>query len=106
MTTPINVDIPHKLGAEEAKRRMQNGMGRLADHLPAGAKVTTGWTGDRMNLGVQMMNQNVTATLDVEEQLVRVEVRVPAALSMFAKPIAALLKSKAGKMLEDKSSKD
>jgi hypothetical protein len=106
MTRPLVVDLPHKLGAEEAKRRMQNGIGGLTDHLPAGAEVSSGWTGNRMNLSVTVMNKRVDASIEARDDLVRVEMLLPAALSFFAKPIEALLKSKGGKMLEDKRKKD
>jgi hypothetical protein len=103
MSRPIVVDLPHNLGAAEAKRRMQNGIGGLTDHLPAGAEVSSGWTGDRMNLSVAVMNKRVDASLEVQDKLVRVEMLLPAALSFFAKPIEALLRRKGGKLLEDKS---
>lgn len=103
MANPIIVDVPHKLGAEEAKRRMQGGLGSLTEHIPGAAEVSSTWTGDRMNLGVKAMNQHITATLDVEEKLVRVQLQLPPALSFFARPVEALLRRKAGQMLEDKS---
>ena len=36
MNKPIKIDLPHQLGAEEAKRRMQGGIGKLKDHIPGG----------------------------------------------------------------------
>ncbi len=59
-----------------------------------------------MNLSVTAMNQQVDAALDVQENVVRVEVRLPPALSFFAKPIEALLRRKGGHLLEDKSGRD
>lgn len=106
MSSPITVDLPHNLGAEEAKRRMQGGIGKLKDHIPGGAaEVRSGWEGDRMNLLVQAMGQEVNAKIDVHETLVRVEVVLPPMLSFFGKQIEGLLKSKGGQMLEDKSKK-
>ena len=40
MSSPIVVDLPHKLGKQEAKRRIQNGIGKLKDHIPGGAEAT------------------------------------------------------------------
>ena len=102
MSRPLVVDLPHNLGAAEAKRRMQNGIGGLTDHLPAGAQVSSGWTGDRMNLSVTVMNKKVDASIEAQDNLVRVEMLLPAALSFFAKPIEALLRRKGGKLLENK----
>ena len=103
MAQPLVVDLPHRLGAEEARRRIAGGIGKLADHLPAGAKVDSDWTGNRLNLRVSAMAQDVTAHIDVLETTVRVELLLPGALSFFGKPIEALLRRKGTEMLEDRS---
>ena len=105
MSSPIKVDLPHKLGAQEAKRRLQNGLGTLKDHIPGGAEVRSSWQDDRMNLQVAAMGQEVRATLDVEESLVRLQVLLPPMLSFLAKPIEALLRRQGAELLEDKSKK-
>jgi hypothetical protein len=103
MSKPVVVDLPHKLGAAEAKRRMQNGMGGLADHIPGGAQVRSEWVGDRLNLGVDAMGSTIAAHIDVHETIVRVEVLLPGILGMFAAPIESLLRRRGGQLLEDKS---
>lgn len=105
MNKPVIVDLPHKLGKEEARRRMQNGIGRLKDHVPGGAaEVETSWTGDRMHLRVQAMGQEVVGHIDVEETLVRLEVSLPPFLSFFASKVEGLMRSRGGELLEDKRS--
>lgn len=106
MAKPIIVDLPHRLGAEEAQRRMAGSIGSLKDHIPGGAQVSSSWSGNRLNLSVIAMGQDVNAVLDVQETLVRVEVVLPGALGFFAKPIEALLRSKGGALLEDKTRRD
>ena len=103
MTSPITVDLPHSLGAEEAKRRIQNGMGGLKDQIPGGAQVSSSWTDNRLHLGVAAMGQDVQADIDVHDAIVRVQLVLPPALGFFAKPIAALLRRKGADLLEDKS---
>ncbi|PSJ38899.1 polyhydroxyalkanoic acid system family protein [Allosphingosinicella deserti] len=103
MASPIIVDLPHSLGAAEAKRRIQNGIGQLTDHLPAGAQVEKNWSGDRMNLKVTALGQDVSASLDVQEKLVRVEVTLPGMLSFFGKQIEGLLRRHGPELLEDRS---
>ncbi len=105
MNKPIVVDLPHRLGAEEAKRRMQGGIGKLTDHIPGGGQVQSSWEGNRMNLRVQAMGQEVSGKLDVEETKVRVELMLPAFFSLFSGKIEGLLKSRGAEMLEDKSKK-
>lgn len=105
MTKPIAIDLPHKLGAEEAKRRMQGGIGKLKNHIPGGGLVQSSWEGNRMNLRVQAMGQLVEGHLDVEETKVRIELMLPAFFSLFSGTIEGLLRSRGSELLEDKSRK-
>jgi hypothetical protein len=103
MTKPMIVDLPHKLGAAEAKRRIAGGMGKLRDHLPGGADVRSGWEGDRMNLHVAAMGQEVGARIDVGETIVRLEIQLPAFLSFFGNKVESLIRRHGTELLEDKS---
>ena len=42
MSHPIEVDLPHNLGKDEARRRIANNIHRLQDHIPGGAQVESG----------------------------------------------------------------
>jgi Putative polyhydroxyalkanoic acid system protein (PHA_gran_rgn) len=106
MSVPITVDLPHRLGAEEAKRRIAANIGGLASRLPAGAQVRSSWRGDRLELGVAAIGQQVEASLDVQEKLVRVTVQLPPALAFFGKAIEAGLRRGGPELLEDRSRKD
>ncbi|TMJ15819.1 MAG: hypothetical protein E6G94_05865 [Alphaproteobacteria bacterium] len=103
MSSPIVVDLPHKLGKQEAKRRIQNGIGKLKDHIPGGAEATSSWDEDRMSLNVRAMGQEIDAKLDVMDAVVRMEVKLPAMLAFFGKQIEAVLRRQGTEMLEDKS---
>jgi len=105
MTTPIQVDLPHKLGAEEAKRRIEGGIGKLKDFIPGAADVRSSWTGDKLGLAVTAMGQEVNAQLDVRETFVRVELVLPPSLAFFGPAIEAALRRKGGVLLEDPSRK-
>ena len=43
MTQPIDVSVPHKLGREEAKRRIAANIGSLQGPIPGGAAEFVGW---------------------------------------------------------------
>lgn len=104
MTSPIIVDLPHNLGAAEAKRRIAGGIGRLEDHIPGGAAdVRSSWEGDRMNLQVTAMGQEVSARIDIRERVVRVEMVLPPVLAFFGRQIEGLLRRQGAELLEDKS---
>ena len=98
----LSVDLPHKLGAAEARRRIEGGTDRIAAHMPSGAKVSHAWSGDRLDLDVAALGQAVTAHIEVRETLVRVSVTLPPALS-FLRPMVELGVRRAGaELLEDK----
>ena len=103
MTQPIEVDLPHKLGKDEARRRIANNIHKLETHIPGGAQVQSGWAGDQLNLDVAAMGQSVTATIDVMETKVHLKVLLPPMLGMFGGLIHAALQSKGGALLEDHS---
>lgn len=106
MTQPIVIDLPHSLGAAEAKSRMQKGVGKLKDYIPGGtAEVESSWAGDRMNLNVRAMGQEVSGHIDVYESHVRLEFSLPAFLAMLGPTIEGLLRSGGAELLEDKNPK-
>jgi putative polyhydroxyalkanoate system protein len=101
MSQPIEVDLPHQLGKDEARRRFANNIHRLEEHIPGKAQVESGWAGDQLNLKVQALGDSVQATIDVEDSKVRVKVLLPGLLGMFAGPIQAALRKKGNVLLED-----
>jgi hypothetical protein len=103
MTQPIEVDLPHKLGKDEARRRIANNIHTLQEHIPGGAQVQSGCAGDQLNLDVAAMGQSVTATIDVMDEKVRLKVLLPPMLGMFAGMIQAGLQTKGSVLLEDHS---
>jgi putative polyhydroxyalkanoate system protein len=103
MSQPIEVDLPHNLGKDEARRRIANNVHRLTDHIPGGAQVESGWSGDQLNLRVQALGDSVQSTIDVEDSKVRVRVLLPGMLGMFSGVIAGALQKKGSVLLEDHS---
>ena len=103
MTQPIEVDLPHRLGKDEARRRIANNVHKLQEHIPGGAQVQSGWTGDQLNLDVAAMGQSVTATIDVLEDKVHLKVLLPPMLGMFSGIIQGALERKGSVLLEDHS---
>jgi hypothetical protein len=101
--TPIAFDLPHSLGQAEARRRIENGVGSLRDHIPGAAEVRSSWSGDQLVLQITAMGQAVDARLDVRESVVHLEMLLPPALAFFARPIELALRRGGEAMLEDKS---
>lgn len=105
MSNPVTVDLPHKLGAEEARRRIERNVDKLTDHIPGGAKVGSRWNGDRLDLDIDAMGQQVAAQIDIQESVVRLTVTLPPALAFFGGMLEPLIRKQGTTMLEDKSKK-
>ncbi|WP_375397934.1 polyhydroxyalkanoic acid system family protein [uncultured Sphingomonas sp.] len=100
MSEPITVDIPHKLGLAEARRRIDAGIGQLAGWFPGGAAVDHHWQGDIMAFTVAALGQRVAGRLDVRDERVIATVDLPPFLALFADRIRAKLAKEAPRLLE------
>ncbi len=101
MSQPIDVGLPHNLGKDEARRRIANNVHKLEEHIPGGARVQSGWTGDQLNLNIAAMGESVNATIDVQDTRVHLKVLLPGMLGMFSGMIQAALQKKGSVLLED-----
>lgn len=100
MSAPVEVDLPHKLGRAEARRRIERGFGKLSGWIPGGQVTRHAWEGDTLHFTVEAMGQRVNAHLDVRDSLVHARLELPAMLGMFAGQIQAALKANGPKLLE------
>ena len=103
MSQPIDVDLPHSLGKDEARRRIANNVHKLEEHIPGGAQVQSGWNGDQLNLNIAAMGESVNATIDVMDSKVHLRVLLPGVLGMFSGIVHAALQKKGSVLLEDHS---
>lgn len=100
MAEPITLDIPHKLGREAARARIEAGSGRIASFIPGGTVTDHRWDGDSFFFTVAAMGQTVATRLDVHEDKVHAVLDLPPFLAMFADRIRAKLQKDAPKLLE------
>ena len=100
MTQPIEVDLPHQLGKDAAKRKIDGGFGKVADFVPGGHVTQHRWAGDTLHFVVEGMGQRVSVALDVAETNVHATFELPAFLSLFSEQIRARLQKEGPKLLE------
>jgi hypothetical protein len=84
MSKPLVVSIPHRLGREEASRRLKAGLTRTALSVPVLKVDEERWEGDRMIFRVRALGQAASGHIDVAEDHVRLEVTLPWLLQRFA----------------------
>ena len=98
----MRVPIPHKLGREEARRRLHARSGELAGMMPGGmADVTVTWPSeDRMNIAVKAMGKLVNAAVEVGDSAVTVELDLPLALKLFEPMVRGAVEANGQKLLK------
>ena len=103
MSAPLVVSIPHRLGREEALRRLKTGLSRAATSIPVLKVDEERWDGDHMFFRVRALGQAASGHLDVGDDHVRIEVTLPWLLQRFAQMAQAVIRER-GKLLLAKRS--
>jgi hypothetical protein len=99
---PLVITIFHRLGREEAKRRLDDGLGHIRGQLAAiVSSLDYTWTGYRLDFSVTAMRQSIDGRIDIEDDIVRVEIRLPLLLQVLANKITGRVRSE-GALLLDK----
>jgi hypothetical protein len=99
MSAPLVVSIPHRLGREEAMRRLKAGLTRAALNIPVLKVDEERWDGDRMIFRVRALGQAAAGHLDVADDHVRLEVTLPWLLQRFAEVAQAAIRSRGSLLL-------
>ena len=103
MSEPLVVVIPHRLGKDEALRRIKDGLGRARAEfgwlLSLEEEV---WSGDRLTFRVTALGQHASGIIDVYEAGVRLEVTLPWLLARFAHAAQRVIGQKGQLMFEKK----
>ncbi|QBR72392.1 hypothetical protein CU048_15120 [Beijerinckiaceae bacterium] len=96
MSNSIVITVPHRLGAEEAKKRIAERIEVLRrDYIDKLAYSEAKWNGDKADLRVVAFGQTATGKLDVMNDSLRIEVQLPWILASLAGKIQGILKSNA-----------
>jgi hypothetical protein len=99
MSTPLVVSIPHRLGREEATRRLKAGLTRAAATMPVLQVEEERWEGDRLFFCVRALGQTASGHLDVADDHARLEVTLPWLLQRFAKAAQIAIKNRGNLLL-------
>jgi hypothetical protein len=103
MSAPLVVSIPHRLGRDEAVRRLKSGLTRAASSVPMLKVDEERWEDDRMIFRVRALGQVAAGHLDVAEDHVRVEVTLPWLLQRFAEVAQVAIRNRGNLLLTKRS---
>jgi Putative polyhydroxyalkanoic acid system protein (PHA_gran_rgn) len=98
---PLILSIPHRLGRQEAKRRVDAGVGRLGPELGAVVGgLDYSWNADTLNFRAAAMWQTITGRIEVLDDAVRVEIDLPWLMRLLGDTITKRVRGRALAMLE------
>lgn len=101
MAKDIYVVLPHSLGRDEARRRVNEVIEKGRGNFAQGAvSATVAWTDYHADVSVGALGQNVMAKVDVEAEEVRIRVALPWLLASLSTKIADRLKKVGGGALQ------
>jgi Putative polyhydroxyalkanoic acid system protein (PHA_gran_rgn) len=103
MSKPLVVSIPHRLGRQEASRRLKAGLTRAALSVPILKVDEERWEDDRMIFRVRALGQAAAGHLDVAEDHVTIEVTLPWLLQRFAEVAQQAIKNRGSLLLTKRS---
>ena len=106
MARPVTVNIPHQLGKDEARRRIDEGFGRMRQQMTAGLggmlTFQERWEGDRLHFEGSGLGQKLTGRLDVRADSVEIQLDLPEMLAAIADLISGRIRQEGQKLLEKK----
>ena len=103
MSGPLVVSIPHRLGRDEALRRLKSGLGSASANFGHVFKVEEqNWAGPHLQYRISALGQVASGSIDVADDYVRLEVFLPWLLAKLAETLQPLIRKEGTLLLEKK----
>jgi hypothetical protein len=103
MSQPLVVSVPHRLGREEALRRLKSGLGQAGatfGHLFSIQEET--WIDNHLQFRISALGQTAGGSIDVADDHVRLELFLPWLLAKFVETLQPLIRKQGTLLLEKK----
>jgi putative polyhydroxyalkanoate system protein len=98
---PLIVLVPHTLGRQEARRRLDGGIWRLQRELRALLRgLDYHWQGDTLNFSASAMWQRITGQIEVLDDAARVEIELPWVMRLLRDTITKRVRRRGVALLE------
>lgn len=103
MSQPLVVSIPHRLGREEAVRRLKAGFARAGSQFAGILTISEQtWNDDRLTFRASALGSEASGTIDVQDDQVIIAVTLPWLLAKIAEKLAPAIRRESVLMLEKK----
>ena len=103
MSQPLVVSVPHRLGKDEALRRLKNGLGKAGanfGHLYSVQEKS--WIENHLQFRISVLGQAASGAIDVADDHVRLELVLPWLLAKFVETVQPLIRKEGALLLEKK----
>jgi hypothetical protein len=99
----VTVIVGHRLGKDEAVRRLKEGFASTKGHLGAMIAIEQEtWQGDTLRFHMRALGQIAAGTIEVLDDALRIEVSLPWLLAKAAKRLLPMLRKETTRLLEKK----
>lgn len=103
MSQNVTVSIPHRLGKDEALRRIKTGFSGAREKGAGMLQFSEEtWDGDRVKFNASMLGQNAAGTIDVRDDHVVIDVTLPWLLAKMAEQAKVLIEKRGKQLLLEK----
>jgi hypothetical protein len=99
---PLVLIFPHRLGKDEALRRIKPALGTAAQSFPVLKVEEETWSGDRLDFRVRALGQAAVGNVEVGEERIRLEVTLPWLLNKFVRVVQKTITGRARILLDKK----
>ena len=100
MANPLVITIEHGTTKAAAKERLEQSLGRIrAEIAPYVGTIEQHWREDAVDFRVAALGQIITGSIEVEERVLRVVVRLPGLLGFLGGMIAPRIRERGLKLL-------
>ena len=103
MSDTVTVFVGHRLGKAEAVRRIKESFASAHGHLgPLLAIEQAAWQEDTLRFRLRALGQTADASIEVQDDALRIDVSLPWLLAKAAKHLLPMLRKEAALLLEKK----
>jgi len=103
VSAPLVVSIQHRLGREEAVRRLKSGLTSMRNNYsPLITVEREAWVADKLTFSLRALGQASSGTIEVFDDRLQIEVALPWLLAKFANRIVPTVRKEATLLLEKK----
>jgi hypothetical protein len=102
MSEPLVITISHKLGREEALRRIKPALSSASKNFPVLQVEEETWSGDRLDFRVRAIGQAANGNVQVSDDTVRLEVTLSWLLHKFGQAVQRTIEARGRILLGNK----